>query len=87
MLISLLTMRCTSRVVYEGSTLECVLDGCTTEEDIEHRFRVAAINGVGRGPFSTPVTFTQKKACEFRDTAGSICLSSLHMESFAMMIV
>lgn len=54
------------RVVYEGQALECVLDGCTTEEDIVHTFRVAAMNEVGRGPYSMPVTFTQRKACEFK---------------------
>ena len=55
-----------SRVVYEGQALECVLDGCTTEEDVVHSFRVAAMNEVGRGPYSMPVTFTQRKACEFK---------------------
>lgn len=54
------------RVVYEGQALECVLDGCTTEEDVVHAFRVAAMNKVGRGPYCMPVTFTQRKACEFK---------------------
>ena len=54
------------RVVYEGQALECVLDGCTAEEDVVHTFRVAAMNEVGRGPHSMPVTFTQRKACEFK---------------------
>ena len=53
------------RVVYEGPELECVIEGCTTEGDIVHQFRVAAINAVGRGPYSMPVTFTQRKACRF----------------------
>ena len=52
--------------MYEGEALECVLDGCAIEEDVVHTFRVAAINGVGRGPFSMPVTFTPKKACKFK---------------------
>lgn len=59
-----------SRVVYEGQVLECVLDGCTTEEDVVHSFRVAAMNEVGRGPYSMPVTFTQRKACEFKVQHG-----------------
>lgn len=63
------------RVVYEGQVLECVLDGCTTEEDVVHMFRVTAMNEVGRGPYSMPVTFTQRKACEFKVHAwtGNVC--------------
>ena len=63
------------RVVYEGQALECVLDGCTTEEDVVHTFRVAAMNEVGRGPYSMPVTFTQRKACKFKVHAwtGNVC--------------
>ena len=65
-----------ARVVYEGQALECVLDSCTTEEDVVHTFRVAAVNEVGRGPYSMPVTFTQRKACEFKVHAcmGRKCL-------------
>lgn len=43
-----------------------MLDGCTTEEDVVHTFRVAAMNEVGRGPYSMPITYTQRKACEFK---------------------
>ena len=55
--------------------MECVLDGCTTEEDIVHTFRVAAMNEVGRGPYSMPVTFTQKKACEFKEDMQEVFIS------------
>ena len=82
-------MHCISRVVYEGSTLECVLDGCTTEEDIEHMFRVAAINGVGRGPFSMPVTFTQKKACKYihRWQEVFVCLVGIIWKALPCMMI
>jgi len=38
------------------------VEGCATGEDMIHRFRVAAVNDVGMGPYSLPVTFTQRKA-------------------------
>ena len=35
------------------------------DEDTVHMFRVAAVNQVGRGPYSLPVSLTKKKACGF----------------------
>ena len=51
------------RVIHEGQSVECVVEGCGTGEDTVHRFRVAAVNDVGMGPYSLPVAFTQRKAC------------------------
>ena len=57
-----------SRTVYEGKSTECLVEGCATEEDVVHKFRVAAVNDVGLGPYSMPVTYTQRKASEFSIT-------------------
>ncbi len=52
------------RTVYEGCATECVVEGFPTKEDTVHKFRVAAVSDVGVGPYCTPVTHTQRKACE-----------------------
>jgi hypothetical protein len=50
------------RVVYEGPKCEYVAEGFVVEEDILYYFRVAAVNDVGIGPYSTSTAYTQRKA-------------------------
>ena len=67
------------RVVYEGPKCEYVAEGFVVEEDILYYFRVAAVNDVGIGPYSTSTAYTQRKACEYILSPNIHCTCTTNM--------
>ena len=53
------------RTIYEGSKCLYLLKDCQSTEECVHIFRVAAVNDVGKGPYSLPVSLAKTKACVF----------------------
>lgn len=63
--MTLLRTFCMCRNIHEGKSCEYVLQNFQTSEDSVHTFRVAAVNDVGKGPYSMPVCLTKTEACMY----------------------